>query len=178
MADTQFRPDTSLRPRIAPTAVDTARGGLRWGVVHDENAWALGGVSGHAGLFSSARDLAVFAQFLLDGGRYGNVRLLQPQTIVRWATPEYPGSSRAHGWDTPSSPSSAGRFASPWSFGHTGFTGTSMWMDPVHGLSIIVLANRVNSAGTTNGQGALRRAVADAVEQSVRNEPVVLWEKP
>ncbi|MHB1223534.1 MAG: serine hydrolase domain-containing protein [Gemmatimonadaceae bacterium] len=178
MADTQFRPDPSLRPRIAATAVDTARGGLLWGVVHDENAWALGGVSGHAGLFSSARDLAVFAQFLLDGGSYGNVRLLQPQTIVRWATPEYPGSSRAHGWDTPSSPSSAGRFASPWSFGHTGFTGTSMWLDPVHGLSIIILANRVNSAGTTTGHTALRRAVADAVEHSVRNEPVVLWERP
>ncbi len=178
MADTQFLPPASLRPRIAATAVDTARGGLLWGVVHDENAWALGGVAGHAGLFSSVRDLAVFAQFLLNGGRYGSVQLVQPQTVVRWATPEYPNSSRGLGWDTPSPPSSAGRFASPWSFGHTGFTGTSMWMDPVHSMFIIVLSNRVNSAGMTTGHTALRRAVADAVEQAVRNEPVVLWERP
>lgn len=178
MHDTGFLPDPSLRPRMAPTAVDTARGGLLWGVVHDENAYALGGVAGHAGLFSTARDLATFAQFMLNGGSYGGVRLLTPQTIARWTSPQLPGSSRALGWDTPSPPSSAGRFAGPRTFGHTGFTGTSIWVDPVHELFVIILTNRVNSHGMTTGHVALRRAVADAVERAVLDAPVTEWERP
>jgi CubicO group peptidase (beta-lactamase class C family) len=180
MADTGFHrlPWTGERARYAATEQCSWRQRVLWGEVHDPNAWAMGGVSGHAGLFSTATDLAIFAHFLLNGGEYGGVRLLHPATIARWTARQGAGSSRALGWDTPSPPSSAGRFASPWSFGHTGFTGTSMWMDPVHGIFIIILANRVNSAGMTTGHTALRRAVADAVEQAVRNEPVVLWERP
>ncbi|MGZ8494029.1 MAG: serine hydrolase domain-containing protein, partial [Gemmatirosa sp.] len=139
MRDARYRPDTSdaaLRRRIAPTAIDTSRGGLQWGVVHDGNAWAIGGVSGHAGLFASARDLAVFAQMLLNGGSYGGVRVLAPQTIARWTAPQGPGASRALGWDTPTPNSSAGRFLSPRSFGHTGFTGTSLWVDPERGVFV------------------------------------------
>jgi CubicO group peptidase (beta-lactamase class C family) len=177
MGDTGFRPDPSLRPRIAPTEVDTTRGGHLWGVVHDPNAWAMGGVAGHAGLFSSARDLAVFAQLMLNGGTYGGVRLLQPETIVRWTARQGPGASRALGWDTPSPPSSAGRYSSLRSFGHTGFTGTSMWMDPERGLFIILLANRVNSEGLSTTHVPLRRAVADAVQEAVLDAPVVLWEQ-
>jgi len=178
MNDTYFLPEVSLRPRIAATAVDTARGGLLWGVVHDENAYAMGGVAGHAGLFSSARDLSTFAQFLLNGGYYGHTRLLTPQTIARWTAPQFPGSSRALGWDTPSPPSSAGRYASPRTFGHTGFTGTSIWVDPVRELFIIVLTNRVNSHGTTAGHALLRREVAEAVESAVLDAPVIVWEAP
>ena len=176
MSDTRFLPDPSLRPRIATTAIDSSRGGLLWGVVHDGNAWAMGGVSGHAGLFSSARDLAVYAQMLLNGGRYGDTQLFTPQTVARWTAPQYPGSSRALGWDTPSPPSSFGEYASPWSFGHTGFTGTSIWIDPARDLFVVILTDRVNSAGTTTGHIALRRAVADAVQRAVRDAPLVRWE--
>lgn len=177
MRDTHFLPDPSLRPRIAATAVDSTRGGLLWGVVHDGNAWAMGGVSGHAGLFSSAADLAVFAQFLLNGGEYNGVRLLHPATIARWTARQDKGSSRALGWDTPSPPSSSGHHFSARSFGHTGFTGTSLWVDPERGLFVIVLANRVNSHGSTTTHTALRRAVGDAVQEAVLNAPLVDWEQ-
>ncbi len=176
LRDTGFLPDDSVRARTAATATDTARGGLLQGVVHDGNAWAIGGVSGHAGLFGSARDLAVFAQLLLNGGHHGGVRLLRPQTIARWTAVQHGDASRALGWDTPSPPSSAGRHASPRSFGHTGFTGTSLWVDPERGLFVVLLTNRVNSAGSTTGHVALRRAVADAVHRAILDAPLVDWE--
>jgi CubicO group peptidase (beta-lactamase class C family) len=85
MIDTQFQPPISLRSRIAPTQVDDARGGLLWGTVHDENAWAMGGVAGHAGLFSTAKDLALFSMMILNGGEGANgVRIVKPATIARW----------------------------------------------------------------------------------------------
>jgi CubicO group peptidase (beta-lactamase class C family) len=180
MADTRFTPDTADRPlrrRIAPTAVDSLRGGLLWGTVHDGNAWAIGGVSGHAGLFSSARDLATFAQLLLDGGSHAGVRLLRPQTITRWTTVQGGRSSRALGWDTPSPASSAGRYFSPRSFGHTGFTGTSLWVDPERGLFVVLLLNRVHSRGESATIGTLRRRVHDAVQQAVLDAPLVPWEE-
>ena len=178
MTDTRFRPDTSdatLRRRIAPTAYDTIRGLLR-GTVHDGNAWALGGVSGHAGLFSTARDLAIFAQFLLDGGTYGDVRILEPQTIARWTARQGPGVSRALGWDTPALQSSAGRYFSPRSFGHTGFTGTSIWIDPERSLFVVLLMNRVNTRGEATRHTQLRRDVADAVQSAIIDAPLVDWE--
>lgn len=179
MLNTQFNPDTSnatLRHHIAATAVDTSRGGLLQGTVHDGNAWALGGVSGHAGLFSSARDLATFSQFLLDGGSYDGVRILSPATIARWTNRQSFLSSRALGWDTPSATSSAGRFFGARSFGHTGFTGTSIWIDPERGLFVVLLTNRVNSHGTSNRHVQLRRDVADAVEASILDAPLIDWE--
>ncbi|HYW14263.1 MAG TPA: serine hydrolase, partial [Longimicrobium sp.] len=147
-----------------------------WGEVHDPNAWAMGGVAGHAGLFGSARDLAVFAQMLLNGGEYGSVRILQPQTVARWTAPQGPGASRALGWDTPSGESSAGRFFSTRSFGHTGYTGTSLWMDPERGLFVILLTTRVNPTAENNKHVAMRRAVADAVQSAVVDAPLVDWE--
>jgi CubicO group peptidase (beta-lactamase class C family) len=165
--ETMFRPDTTnadLRRRIAPTAIDTSRGGLLWGVVHDGNAWALGGVSGHAGLFSSARDLASFAQMMLNGGTYDGVRLLRPATIARWTVPQAAGSSRALGWDTPAAESSAGNYFSPRSFGHTGFTGPYMWIDPERGLFVVLLANRVNSRGVSQLHTPVRTAISDVVQ--------------
>ncbi|GLC23868.1 serine hydrolase domain-containing protein [Roseisolibacter agri] len=181
MRDTRFTPDTSdaaLRRRIAPTMVDTSRGGLQWGTVHDGNAWAIGGVSGHAGLFSSARDLAVFAQMLLNGGSYRGVRLLKPQTVARWTSPQGPSASRALGWDTPAQSSSAGQFFSPRSFGHTGFTGTSLWMDPERGVFVVLLLNRVHSRGEGTLHPALRRQVADAVQRAITDAPLIQWEAP
>ena len=181
MRDTRFTPDTSdaaLRRRIAPTMVDTSRGGLQWGTVHDGNAWAIGGVSGHAGLFSSARDLAVFAQMLLNGGSYRGVRLLKPQTVARWTSPQGPTASRALGWDTPAQSSSAGQFFSPRSFGHTGFTGTSIWMDPERGVFVVLLLNRVHSRGEGTLHPALRRQVADAVQRAITDAPLIQWEAP
>ena len=145
MIDTQFQPPISLRPRIAPTQVDDARGGLLWGTVHDENAWAMGGVAGHAGLFSTAKDLALFSMMILNGGEGVNgVRIVKPATIARWTARQGKESTRALGWDSPEGGSSAGQFFSPWSFGHTGFTGTSIWIDPEKDLFVVVLTNRVN----------------------------------
>jgi CubicO group peptidase (beta-lactamase class C family) len=168
MRDTRFNPPESLRPRVAPTEVQAFRGGQVWGVVHDENAWSLGGVAGHAGLFSSARDLAVFATMMLNGGEYGGVRILRPETISRWTRRQNPGtSSRALGWDTPYPGSSAGRYFSPTSFGHTGFTGTSIWMDPVNGVFVVLLTNRINPTRDNPKLGPLRVAVADAVQGSI-----------
>jgi CubicO group peptidase (beta-lactamase class C family) len=171
MRDTRFIPPDSLRPRVAPTEVQDFRGGQVWGVVHDENAWSLGGVAGHAGLFSSARDLAVFAQMMLNGGTYGGVRLLRPETVVRWTARQPGGASRALGWDTPYRGSSAGRYFSARSFGHTGFTGTSIWMDHENGIWVVLLTNRVNPTRDNPRLGPLRRAVADAVHRSVLGAP-------
>ena len=179
MTDTRFRPDTSdanLRRRIAPTAVDDSRGGLLQGTVHDGNAWALGGVAGHAGLFSSARDLAIFAQMLLNGGTYDGIRVLGPATVARWTARKGVGGSRALGWDTPAPNSSAGRYFSPRSFGHTGFTGTSLWIDPERGLFVVLLMNRVNSRGESTRHLQLRRDVSDAVESAVLDAPRMDWE--
>lgn len=175
MRDTRFRPDPSLRPRIAATELDSARGHI-WGEVHDPNAWALGGVAGHAGLFGSARDLAVFAQMLLNGGESGGVRILRPETVARWTTPAFARSSRALGWDTPSRNSSAGRYFGPRSFGHTGYTGTSIWVDPERGLFVILLTNRVNPTSENQKHVALRRAVADAVQRAILDAPLIDWE--
>lgn len=179
MLDTQFLPDTAntmLRNRIAPTAVDASRGGLLQGTVHDGNAWALGGVSGHAGLFSTARDLAVFAQTLLAGGTYGDAHIVTPTTVARWTSRQGALSSRALGWDTPAPESSAGRYFSLRSFGHTGFTGTSLWVDPERGLFVVLLMNRVNSRGTSTRHLKLRRDVADAVQAAIVDAPLTDWE--
>jgi CubicO group peptidase (beta-lactamase class C family) len=173
LREATFLPDSALRARTAPTAIDTSRGGLLRGVVHDGNAWAIGGVSGHAGLFASARDLARFAQMLLNGGEFGGARLLKPSTVARWTAVQDDLSSRALGWDTPSGESSAGRYASPRGFGHTGFTGTSLWADPERGLFIVLLTNRVHSRGTSQRHVRLRRDVADAVLRSVMDAPLV-----
>ena len=177
MIDTQFQPSFTLRPRIAPTQVDDDRGGLLWGTVHDENAWAIGGVAGHAGLFSTAKDLALFSMMILNGGEGVNgVRVVKPATIARWTARQGKESTRALGWDSPEGGSSAGQFFSPWSFGHTGFTGTSIWIDPEKDLFVVVLTNRVNPTGNNNRHVQLRRDVADAVQQAVLGVRIVNWE--
>lgn len=164
-------------PRIAPTEVDrTYRKQHMHGRVHDENAFAIGGIAGHAGLFSSARDLAVFSQMMLNGGYYDGQRIITPQTIRRFTTRADSRFSRALGWDTPDPPqnlnSSAGLYFSPSSFGHTGFTGTSIWIDPEHDLFVVLLTNRVNPTRDNNRHIALRIAVSDAVQQAIADQPV------
>jgi CubicO group peptidase (beta-lactamase class C family) len=176
MLDSHFLPPPDLMPRIAPTENEAFRGGLIRGVVHDENAWALGGVSGNAGLFSSARDLAVFCQMMLNGGEIDGVRILKPATIARWTARQDKESSRALGWDTPSPQSSAGHYFSPRSFGHTGFTGTSIWIDPEKQLYVVLLTNRVDPTRSNQKHIPLRRAVADAVQRAVIGAPIVDWE--
>jgi len=177
MTDTQFNPPATLRSRIAPTQHDDSRGGLLWGAVHDGNAYMMGGVAGHAGLFSTARDLALFSLMMLNGGEGANgVRIAKPSTIARWTARQAKESSRALGWDSPEGGSSAGQFFSPWSYGHTGFTGTSIWIDPQKDLFVVVLTNRVNPTSNNSRYVYLRRDVVDAVQQSVLGARIVNWE--
>ena len=177
MTSTMFNPDSAqFWTRVAPTEIDSARGGLVQGKVHDENANSMGGVAGHAGLFSSARDLTTFAQMLLNGGSYNGVRIVKPETVARWTAPQSRTASRALGWDTPSRGSSSGSYFSPRSFGHTGFTGTSMWMDPERGLFVILLTNRVNPTRDNQKHVPLRRAVADAAQSAILDAPLINWE--
>lgn len=178
MRDTRYNPPESIKPRIAPTETEDFRGGQVWGVVHDETAWVLGGVSGNAGLFSSARDLAVFGQMLLNGGSYSDKQIVKPSTVARWTARQRPDASRALGWDTPSQGSSAGQYFSARSYGHTGFTGTSIWTDPEKELVLVLLTNRVNPTRDNQKIGPLRRAVADIVQQSITDSPLRVWEEP
>jgi beta-N-acetylhexosaminidase len=174
MRDTHYNPDSTLFKRVAPTEIDTLfRKQHVQGVVHDENAFAIGGVSGHAGLFSSARDLAKFAQMLINGGYYGGRRYISPQTIAMFTRRQNEGSSRALGWDTPAPNSSAGDYFPSRAFGHTGFTGTSIWVDPEKQLFVVLLTNRVNPTRENQKQVPLRRALADAVQRAVTDAPVV-----
>jgi serine-type D-Ala-D-Ala carboxypeptidase len=141
MAHTTFRPPSSWKAGIPPTVDDeTFRRRVVQGEVHDENACVMGGVSGHAGLFSSAYDLALFAHCMLSGGR----PILRPETVELFTRRETspPGTVRALGWDTPSPPSQAGSHFSARSFGHLGYTGTSLWLDPERRLAIVLLTNR------------------------------------
>jgi beta-N-acetylhexosaminidase len=164
MKDTTYRPGPELLPRIAPTENDPWRGHVLRGEVHDENAAALGGVAPHAGLFGTAGDLARFAQMLLGGGVFEHQRIVSRETLDKFTKRAgVPSSSRALGWDTPSDNSSAGTLFGPRSFGHTGFTGTSVWMDPDRNLFVILLTNRVHPTRENNAIREVRRAVADAV---------------
>jgi CubicO group peptidase (beta-lactamase class C family) len=164
MTSTAYRPEATLRARIAPTEFDPWRQRHIRGEVHDENAYALGGVSGHAGLFSTAADLARFARMMLNGGIVDGVRVLRPQTIAQFTAIQDPAlSHRALGWETPSGQNSAGSRMSARAFGHTGFTGTSLWMDPEHGAFVLLLTNRVNPSRQNTRIGRVRIALADAV---------------
>lgn len=147
MRDSEFRPPEGRKERIAATEEDPERGGVLVGVVHDENAHALGGVSGHAGLFSTAQDLAIYAQMILQGGCYNGRQVLSPASIQAMISPQTEGLNerRGLGWLLQSPQTlSAGDLLSPRAFGHTGFTGTSLWIDPVHELIVVLLTNRVH----------------------------------
>ena len=187
MRDTRYLPPRSWLARIAPTEMDTTwRHRLVRGEVHDENAASMGGVSGHAGLFSTAPDLALFVQFLMRGGttvgrtsaahdggapRVG-ARLVRAETIALFTCVDRPGfSSRAIGWDTPSESSSAGSHLSAHAFGHTGFTGTSIWVDSEQDLFVILLTNRVHPTRNNDLIREVRRQVADLAVAAAQPTP-------
>jgi CubicO group peptidase (beta-lactamase class C family) len=153
MRDTGFRPAEALRSRIAPTEPWSRRGYPLRGEVHDENAYVLGGVAGHAGLFATAADLGLFAQLMLDRGRLGERQLIRAETVDRFT--RRTAGHRALGWDTcdrgvgdgeSRGDPTCGRLFSPRAFGHTGFTGTSLWIDPDRDLFVVLLTNRVHAA--------------------------------
>jgi serine-type D-Ala-D-Ala carboxypeptidase len=144
MTDTFFRPADSLKSRVAPTEVTPPRGYPLQGEVHDENAYALGGVAGHAGLFSTAADLAVFAQMMLNGGEYNGTRLIADSTVALFT--KRAAGTRALGWDTCAGSGGCGQYLGEDAYGHTGFTGTSLWLDPDRDMFVVLLTNRVHEA--------------------------------
>jgi CubicO group peptidase (beta-lactamase class C family) len=193
MTSTTFNPPAEIRAQIPPTADErlcgagaparempaayqpssgspaelrsTFRDRIIQGEVQDENASILGGVAAHAGLFSTARDLATFAHCMLNQGH----PILRPETVAlftrRESTPR--GTSRALGWDTPSAPSQSGQYLSANSFGHLGYTGTSLWIDPARKLSITLLTNRTWPDCSNHAIKQLRPRFHDAVVEAL-----------
>jgi len=190
MSDTGFTPGPDLLPRIPPTEVDTTYRHVHvHGVVHDENAFAMGGVAGHAGLFSSAVDLSTFAMMMMGEGLIppcsaelsGTAActsagaaspFIQPETLASFTARYDETASRALGWDTPSGRSSAGDYFTERAFGHTGYTGTSIWMDPELDVFVVLLTTRVNPTRENGKHVPLRRAVHDAVARAITDRTV------
>jgi CubicO group peptidase (beta-lactamase class C family) len=165
MNDTRFRPEPSLRDRIAPTEVSSPRGYAIRGEVHDENAWALGGVAGHAGLFSTAADLSLFAQMMLNRGTFNGVRIVSDSAVARFTTRTT--GTRALGWDTSDGDGPAGVHMGERAYGHTGFTGTSLWIDPDRDLFVILLTNRVHAARARRPAKVIADVRADLADAAV-----------
>jgi len=163
---TAFNPPPTWKPQIPPTADDqTFRKRIIQGEVQDENASVLGGVAGHAGLFSTAADIAAFAHAMLSGGS----PILRRETLALFTRREGspPGPSRALGWDTPSTPSQSGKYFSPSSFGHLGYTGASLWIDPERQLSVTLLTNRTWPDCSNQAIQQVRPRFHDAVVEAV-----------
>jgi CubicO group peptidase (beta-lactamase class C family) len=162
--DLQFVPPAIWKPRTAPTRIDPWRERLLVGEVDDDNAWALGGIAGHAGLFGVAGSVGEFARHMLQvlEGRTGAFTRETAQTFVARRT-EIPDSSRALGWDTMLPTSSCGTRMSPRAFGHVGFTGTSLWIDPERSLYVTLLTNRVHPTPDNNAIARIRPALHDAI---------------
>jgi CubicO group peptidase (beta-lactamase class C family) len=195
MSHTTFNPPKAWRDQTVPTANESGvdkcgadapareplntsaqsaskfRGRIIQGEVQDENASVLGGVAGHAGLFSTAEDIALFAHSMLSGGR----PILRPETIELFTRRETApaGTSRALGWDTPSSPSQSGKYFGLRSFGHLGYTGTSLWIDPDRQLSITLLTNRTWPDCQNQGIKQVRPAFHDAVIEALKSGGLV-----
>jgi len=216
MSNTTFNPPPDSRSKIPPTADErkegcgagapardlpepthppstsstrsTFRQRIIQGEVQDENAFILGGVAGHAGLFSTAKDLAIFAHALLQCGADTPTRdlpeaihqpgasptrpILRPETVALFTHRELapPGTSRALGWDTPSAPSQSGKYLGPRSFGHLGYTGTSLWIDPDRQLSITLLTNRTWPDCSNQAIKEIRPRFHDAVVEALHSD--------
>jgi CubicO group peptidase (beta-lactamase class C family) len=180
MSDTRFNP---LLPRndggafeltqIAPTEFDPNRSGHVHGVVHDLNAWALDGVAGHAGLFSSARDMAAYGQAILEAARGNPTPLFPGASFLAFINRER-SFGRPLGWDIPTgATSAAGRYFTKASIGHTGFTGTSIWVDPERDVFVVLLTNRLNPSAHNHKHVRLRREVHDLVQLAIADMNVV-----
>ena len=169
MKHSMYSPPKAIWPEIAPTEFDSQlRHRLVQGEVHDENAFAIGGVSGHAGVFSTAADLAVFCQMLLNGGVYAHQRILKRATIVEFTVPQpLAQNTRTLGWVVPTEGSSSGHYFSSHSYGHTGFTGTTIWIDPDRQLFVVLLTNRVHPTRENHKIAEVRPAVHDAVMKAL-----------
>jgi uncharacterized protein YbbC (DUF1343 family)/CubicO group peptidase (beta-lactamase class C family) len=190
MRDTAFHPDVKLGSRIAPTekrrgqmtylgdsGANAGAEGEQWlrGQVHDPTSFRMGGVAGHAGLFSTADDLAIFCQMILNGGAYRGARVLSPMTVATMTRPHAvseTGAARGLGWDIATTFSTnKGDLFPLGSFGHTGFTGTSMWIDPASDTFVIFLSNRVHPDGKGD-VGPLRGRLASIVASSITDTTV------
>jgi len=169
MKETMYKPPKKLWPQIAPTEIDNnLRHRLVQGEVHDENAYAIGGVSGHAGVFSTAPDLAAFCQMLLNGGVYAHERILKRATVAQFTVPQQlSNGARTLGWAVPTPGGLSGHYFSEHSFGHTGFTGTSIWIDPDRQLFVVFLTNRVHPTRENQKIQQVRRDLHDAVMQAL-----------
>jgi len=169
MTNTTFNPPLEIRAKIPPTANDqTFRNRIIQGEVHDENASVLGGVAPHAGLFSTAEDVAKFAHAMLDGG----APIFRPETVSLFTRRESSpaGTTRTLGWDTPSNPSQSGKYFSPQSFGHLGYTGTSVWIDPTRQLSVTLLTNRTWPDCSNQAIKQVRPKFHDAIIEVLRED--------
>jgi CubicO group peptidase (beta-lactamase class C family) len=168
MGRTTFNPPATWRASIVPTADDRAfRRRVIQGEVQDENASVLGGVAGHAGVFSTAQDIAIFAHAMLKGGAPMVRREALAQFTRRESSPA--GTSRALGWDTPSTSSQSGGYFSSYSFGHLGYTGTSLWIDPERQLSVTFLTNRTWPDCKNEAIKQVRPLVHDAIIEALEN---------
>jgi CubicO group peptidase (beta-lactamase class C family) len=179
MTDTHYRPDDSLRYRIAPTELNPPRGYPLRGEVHDENAFALGGVAGHAGLFSTAADLSIFAQMMLNKGEYGGKHIFTDSTVDLFT--RRTAGHRALGWDTADGDFGSGQYLTEKSYGHTGFTGTSLWIDPDREMFVILLTNRVHAATAKRPAKVIsdvRSDLSDAAVLAVMDSPQGIAEMP
>jgi len=166
MLHTAFRPPAAWKSQIPPSADDqTFRRRIIQGEVQDENTSVMGSVAGHAGVFSPAADLAIFAHGMLNGG----APIVRPETLALFTRRETSpsGTSRALGWDTPSSPSQSGKYFSPSSFGHLGYTGTSLWIDPERQLSVTLLTNRTWPDCSNQAIKEVRPKFHDAVVEAL-----------
>jgi serine-type D-Ala-D-Ala carboxypeptidase len=166
LAQTCFNPSAEVKPTIPPTEDDrTFRHRLIQGEVNDENASVMGGVAGHAGCFATSLDVSVFAQCMLRGG----TPLVKKETLEIFTRRQQlpPGTSRALGWDTPSQPSQSGKYFSSRSYGHLGYTGTSLWIDPDRQLSVTLLTNRTWPDRGSQSIKQIRPAFHDAVIEAL-----------
>ena len=160
---TRFCPPPGSRDHIAPTRDDRDfRKKIIQGEVNDENAWVMNGVAGHAGVFSTAADVAEFAHCWLRGGS----PILKAETIAEF-TCQQPGTARALGWDRPTLPSSSGKYFSPQSYGHLGYTGTSLWIDPTRSLAVVLLTNRTWPDAGNQAIKQIRPRFHDAVIEAL-----------
>ena len=174
MKDTGYNPDPSLRHRVAATEFQASPPrGMVWGEVHDENAWSLGGVAGHAGVFSTAQDMAILAQSMLNGGTYAGHRILAPESVQRMTANDnaaFPGHSHGLGFELDQRWYMGG-LSSPTTAGHTGYTGTSIVIDTMSRSFAIVLSNRVHPSRSWGSNNPARRAAAQGLALALGVRP-------
>jgi CubicO group peptidase (beta-lactamase class C family) len=177
--DTFNRPADSLRYRIAPTELSPQSGYPLRGEVHDENAYALGGIAGHAGLFSTAADLSIFAQMMLNGGTYDGIQIISDSTVSLFT--HRAAGHRALGWDTADGDYGSGKYLTERAYGHTGYTGTSIWIDPDREMFVVLLTNRVHAAKAQRPARIIadvRSDLSDAAVLAVMDGPTPVLAMP